>query len=115
VIGLYGTHTIRNDIMLLNVGGIVGAGKCLLGYNLEDEGKDRNENVSVFFIEPQVSLGVATCRWFGIEFQLSSPIFIFTEELELSEGEKSYSVKSSDMMGVNFSVKLTFGKIADLS
>lgn len=114
VIGLYGTHTVMNDRMLLNVGAIVGAGKCFLGYNLEEENEDRNESVSTFYIEPQVSLGVATCRWFGVEFQLSAPIFILTEKLELTEEGKTYSVESDDMIGVNFSAKLTFGKIANL-
>jgi hypothetical protein len=111
--GLYGTYTIRHDRILLNVGAVIGAGRCLLGYSLGDEDEDRDESVSTFFIEPQASLGVATCRWFGVEFQLSAPIFVLTEELKLSEGEKTYTVKSSDMMGVNFSIKLTFGKIAN--
>jgi hypothetical protein len=111
--GLYGTYTIRHDRMLLNVGGIIGAGRCVLGYSLGEEDKDRDESVSTFFIEPQASLGVATCRWFGVEFQLSAPIFILTQDLKLNEGGKTYTVKSSDMMGVNFSLKLTFGRIAD--
>lgn len=112
--GLYGAYTIRHDRMLLNVGGVVGAGRCLLGYSLGDEDEDKDESVSTFFIEPQASLGVAACRWFGVEFQLSAPIFILTDDLKLSEGGKTYSVKSGDMMGVNFTVKLTFGRIADL-
>ncbi|UCF06232.1 MAG: hypothetical protein JSV33_04180 [bacterium] len=112
--GLYGTYTIRYDRVLLNVGAIVGAGRCLLGYSLGDEDEDSDESVSTFFIEPQVSLGVATCRWFGVEFQLSAPIFILTEDLKLSEGGKEYIVTSGDMVGVNFSIKLTFGKIANL-
>jgi len=111
--GLYGTFTIRCDRVLFNVGAVVGAGRCLLGYGLGDEDIDREESVSTFFIEPQASLGVATCRWFGVEFQLSAPIFILAEDLELSEGGKTYTVKSDDMMGVNFSIKLTFGKIAN--
>jgi hypothetical protein len=113
VVGLYSTYTIRRDRVLLNVGTVVGAGRCLLGYSLGDEDEDRDESVSTFYIEPQVSLGVATCRWFGVEFQLSAPIFILTEELKLYEGENSYTVKSGDMIGVNFSIKLLFGKIAN--
>lgn len=111
--GLYGTYTIRHDRMLLNVGAVVGAGRCLLGYSLGDEREDKDESVSTFFIEPQASLGVATCQWFGVEFQLSAPIFILTEDLKLTEGENTYTVKSGDMAGVNFSVKLIFGKIAN--
>lgn len=112
--GLYGTYTFRYDRMLLNVGAVVGAGRCLLGYSLGDEFEDREESVTTFFIEPQASLGVATCQWFGVEFQLSAPIFMLTDDLELTEGGTTYTVKSGDMTGVNFSVKLTFGKIADL-
>lgn len=112
--GFYGAYTIRHDRMLLNVGAVVGAGRCLLGYSLGDEGEDRDETVSTFFIEPQASLGVATCRWFGVEFQLSAPIFILTDDLELTEGGTTYTVKSGDMTGVTFSVKLTLGEIADL-
>jgi hypothetical protein len=112
--GLYGTYTIRHDRMLLNVGAIAGAGRCLLGYSLGDEDRDKDESVSTFFIEPQASVGVAACRWFGVEFQLSAPIFILAEDLKLTEGDKTYTVKSSDMTGVNFSLRLTFGKIADL-
>lgn len=111
--GLYSTYTVRHDRMLLNVGAVVGAGRCLFGYSLGDEGEDAHENVSAFFIEPQVSLGVATCRWFGTEFQLSAPIFVLTEDLTLNEGGKTYTVKGSDMTGVNFSIKLTFGRIAN--
>ncbi len=111
--GFYGTYTIRHDRVLLNAGAVVGAGRCLLGYSLGDEDEDSEESVGTFFIEPQVSLGVATCRWFGVEFQFSAPFFILTEELKLSEGGTEYSVKSSDMMGVNFSIKFTFGKIAN--
>jgi hypothetical protein len=111
--GAYGTYTIRHDRVLLNVGAVVGAGRCLLGYSLGDEGEDKDESVTTFLIEPQISLGVATCRWFGVEFQLSAPIFILTEELKLSEGDKTYTVTSGDLTGVNFSIKLTFGKIAN--
>lgn len=111
--GLNGSYTIRHDRILLNVGAVLGAGRCFLGYSLEGEGENREVSVSTFFIEPQVSLGVATCRWFAVEFQLSSPIFILTEDLKLSEAGRIYTVKSGDMMGVNFSIKLTFGKIAN--
>jgi len=111
--GLYGSYTIRHDRMLINVGAVVGAGRCFLGYNLGGEGENREVSVSTFFIEPQASLGVATCQWFAVEFQLSSPIFILTEDLKLSEAGKTYIVKSGDMIGVNFSIKLTFGKIAN--
>lgn len=111
--GLYSSYTIRHDRMLLNIGTVVGAGRCFLGYSLGGEGENREVSVSTFFIEPQASLGVATCRWFAVEFQLSSPIFILTEDLKLSERRKTYTVRSGDMIGVNFSIKLTFGKIAN--
>ena len=82
--GIYGSYSIRHDRMLLNAGAIIGAGRCFFGYNLGKLDEDRHENVSTFYIEPQVSLGVASCRWFAVEFQLSAPIFILTEELKLS-------------------------------
>jgi hypothetical protein len=59
-------------------------------------------------------LHVAATRWFGVEFQLSAPIFILMDDLQLEEGGKTYAVEGSDMMGVNFNVKFTFGKIADI-
>ena len=52
-------------------------------------------------------------KWFGVEFQLSAPIFLLTEDLELTEGAETYSVKSGDMVGVVFSIKLIFGPIAN--
>lgn len=112
--GLYGTYTIRHDRVLLNVGATAGAGRCLLGYSLGDENQDKEESVTTFFVEPHVSLGVAATRWFGVEFQLSVPIFILMDDLQLEEGGKTYTVKGDDMLGVNFSVKFTFGKIADI-
>jgi hypothetical protein len=111
--GFYGSYTLKYDRMLLNVGAVVGAGRCFLGYSLGDGEIEREESVSTFFIEPQLSVGVATSRWFGVEFQLSTPIFILTDDLRLAEGERIYTVRSSDMMGVNFGIKLTFGKIAN--
>ncbi|UCF65503.1 MAG: hypothetical protein JSW33_06635 [bacterium] len=111
--GLYSSYTLRLDRILLNVGAVFGAGRCFLGYSLSDGERGKNQSVSTFFIEPQVSLGVATCRWFGVEFQLSSPFFILTENLSLNEVGKNYSVKGTDMMGLNFSIKLTFGKVAN--
>jgi hypothetical protein len=36
------------------------------------------------------------------------------DDLQLEEGGKTYAVEGSDMMGVNFNVKFTFGKIADI-
>ena len=57
---------------------------------------------------------MAAARWFGVVFLRSAPILILTDELELEEGGKTYTVTSGDMTGINFSVKLTFGKIADL-
>lgn len=113
IVGLYVTHTIAHDRMLLNVGGIAGAGRCLLGYSLG--GVDRDESVTAFLLEPHISLGVAEWRWFGVEFQLSAPIFLLTEDLTLTEGGTTYTVKNGDMIGVNFSLKLTFGKIADFA
>jgi len=111
--GFYSSYAIRHDRMLLNIGAIVGAGRCYLGYSRGDEGGDRHQSVSTFFIEPQISIGMATCQWFAVEFQLSAPIFLLTENLNLIEGPKSYTVKSSDLIGLNFSVKLTSGKIAN--
>ena len=111
--GLYSSYTFRNDRILLNTGIIVGAGRCFMGYNLGEQDENRYESVTTFYIEPQASLGVASCRWFAIEFQLSTPIFIFTEELKLDRGEQTYAVNSSDLLGLNFSIKLTSGKIAN--
>jgi hypothetical protein len=111
--GLYSTYTFRHDRLLLNAGAIVGAGRVYLGYSVADRIIEKTENVSTFYIEPQISLGVATCRWFAVEFQLSAPIFILTEDLRISAGGRVYTVKSGDMNGINFSIKLTGGKIAN--
>jgi hypothetical protein len=111
--GLYSTYTFRYDRLLLNAGVIVGAGRCFLGFHLDDRNIDQTENVATFYIEPQVSLGVATCRWFAVEFQLSAPIFLLTEDLRLAADGRVYTVKSGDMNGINFSIKLTGGKIAN--
>ena len=111
--GLYSTYTFRLDRLLLNAGVIVGAGRCFLGFHLEDRNIDQTENVATFYIEPQVSLGVATCRWFAVEFQLSAPIFLLTEDLRLAADGRVYTVKSGDMNGINFNIKLTGGKIAN--
>jgi hypothetical protein len=111
--GLYSTYTFRHDRLLLNAGAIVGAGRVYLGYKLGDRNIEKTENVSTFYIEPQISLGVATCRWFAVEFQLSAPIFILTEDLRISADGRVFTVKSGDMNGVNFSIKLTGGKIAN--
>jgi hypothetical protein len=112
--GLYATYTIRRDRTLLNVGGIVGAGRAVLGFSLGDEDVDRDENVATFYLEPHVSAGVAIWRYFGVEFTLGVPVFILAEDLELTHEGRTYSVKSRDMTGVSFSMRLTFGKIADL-
>jgi hypothetical protein len=112
IAGVYGTYTFRHDRVLLNVGAVAGAGRCVLGYDLEGA-LDDHSSVAVFVIEPLVSLGVAATRWFGLEFQLSAPIFILSDTLELDVDPNVFTVKSGDMTGVNFAVKLTFGKIAD--
>jgi len=114
IMGLYGTYTLNHDRMLLNVGGIVGAGRSALGFSFGDGGPEEDENVATFLIEPHISLGVAACSWFGVEFQLSAPIFLLTEDLTLRHDGEVYTVKSSDMMGVNFVARLTFGRIAEL-
>lgn len=110
--GLYGTFTFRHDRVLLNAGGTVGAGRCLLGYSLGNSGPDEKESVSTFYLEPQVSVGVATCRWFGAEFQLSTPIYLLTEDFVLTYDGQTYAVQGSDLAGVQFCMKLTFGLIA---
>jgi len=111
--GLYYSYTWRLDRILINTGVVFGAGRCFLGYSLGDGQQSKNVSVSTFYIEPQISLGVATCRWFGVEFQLSSPFFILTENLSLTEAGQSYIVTGGDMLGINFSIKLAFGKIAN--
>jgi hypothetical protein len=111
--GLYGTYTIRHDRVLINAGAVVGAGRCLIGYSLADGIFEENESVGTFYLEPQVSVGVAATRWFGVEFQLSAPIFILTDDLVLAMGDTSYKVDSNDMAGVTFAVRLTFGRIAE--
>lgn len=111
--GVYCTYTFRHDRVLLNVGAAAGAGRCLLGYNLDRYDMDDHSSVGAFLVEPQISLGVAATRWFGVEFQLSAPIFVLTDTLELRMGPNVYTVKSGDITGVNFALKLTFGKLAD--
>ena len=97
---------------MLNLGGLVGAGRCFLGFSLDDGGLEQDASVATFYVEPHVSFGVATCPYFGIEFQFSAPIFILTEDLTLSHAGRTYTVTGGDMAGVNFSLKLTFGSIA---
>jgi hypothetical protein len=113
VAGLYGTYTIRHDRVLLNVGGIAGGGRALLGFSQDHGGPEEYEQVAVFYIEPLISAGVAANRWFGVEFQLSAPIFILSDDLELVYGGRTYTAAGGDMTGVSFAVKLTFGKIAN--
>jgi hypothetical protein len=116
VFGFYCAWTPRHDRMLLNVGAVIGAGKAILGYSLGEDRGDIDESVTVgtFYLEPFVSVGVATGRWFGVEFQLSAPIFILQEDLQLTTVlNKTYTVKGSEMSGLSGSIKLTFGKIAD--
>lgn len=112
--GLYATYTLSHDRMLLNIGGIIGAGRTMIGYDLGDGGPDDHENVATFYIEPHVSIGVAALSWFGVEFQLSAPFFILTEDLTLTHNGETYTVHGSDMTGINFTMRLTFGKIANL-
>lgn len=111
--GLYGTYTFRHDRLLINAGATVGAGRCLIGYNLDDDEDDDEETVGTFFVEPHVSLGVAASRWFAVEFQLSAPVFILLDDLELTRGDQTYTVSGDDMFGVTFAAKLLFGKIAE--
>lgn len=112
--GMYTTYTIRHDRLLLNVGGVVGAGVAFLGYDYGQRDVSDHETVSTFYIEPLISFGVGTCRYFGVEFQASAPIFVFSEDLTLDYLGKEYTVKGSELNGVNFAIKLTFGKIADV-
>jgi hypothetical protein len=111
--GLYGTYTISHGRALVNVGAVVGAGRCFLGFSLGDENVEEEENVATFYLEPNVSVGVATCAWFGVEFQLSAPVYFLAEDLTLTHESNTYTVKSGDLTSVLFSMKLTFGKIAD--
>lgn len=111
--GVYGTYTLSHDRMLLNVGGVVGAGRTVLGFSLGND-MDHDANVATFYFEPQVSIGVAALRWFGVEFQFSAPIFLLTEDLTLEYGGNSYTVTGSDMTGITFTMRLTFGRIADV-
>lgn len=114
--GFYGTYTFSKNRLLLNLGGTIGAGTIALGYNLGQESGDisNSESLSTLYLEPQISVGIATCRWVGVEFQLSSPIFIFDEDLTLYVRGQEFTVKSGDMAGISFSIKLLFGRIADL-
>lgn len=112
--GLYGTWTWKRDRTLLNVGAIVGAGRCYLGYSLGSDAVEEESNVATFFLEPHVSAGVATCRWFGLEFQLSVPVFLLTEDLALTVADRTHVVTSGDLTGIDFRLKLTAGKIAEL-
>jgi hypothetical protein len=109
----YGTYTFHHDRLLLNVGGLVGAGRCFLGFSLDNGTSEQDESVSTFYLEPHISFGVATCPYFGVEFQFSAPIFILTEDLTLNHADRMYTVTSSDMAGVHFSIKLTFGRFAN--
>jgi len=110
--GLYATWTFRHDRLLLNAGGIVGAGRALIGYSLGDT-LDTHESVTTFYLEPNISLGVAATSWFGVEFQLSVPIFLLTEDLVLVHDNAEYRVRNGDMAGVTFCMKLSFGKLAN--
>lgn len=114
IVGLYGTYTLSHDRMLLNVGGIIGGGRSLLGFSFGDGGPEEKEHVATFYIEPHVSIGVAATRWFGVEFQLSAPIFLLTEDLTLRTNDEVYTVKGSDMTGITFVTRLTFGRLATL-
>jgi hypothetical protein len=111
--GLYGTYTFRHDRVLLNAGGVAGAGRCFLGYTLGD-GTDADESVATFYLEPHVCVGVAATSWFGVEFQLSTPIYLLTDDLELTVANRTYRVEGSDLAGLDFSLRLTFGRIAAL-
>lgn len=114
--GLYGTYSFYTGRILLNIGGVVGAGRVSLGYNLNEERGDIKErdSVSTFYIEPQISFGIATCRWVGVEFQLSSPIYFLDDELKITLYGNEYSVDSNEMIGITFSMKLLFGVIAEI-
>ncbi|MFC1852791.1 hypothetical protein ACFL27_21550 [candidate division CSSED10-310 bacterium] len=111
--GVYSTYTIKHDRFLMNVGAIVGSGRAVLGFSYGEEDIDENESVDTLYIEPLISFGVAACRWFGAEFQVSAPLFFLSQDLELDWAGETYTVESSEMSGVNVSLKLTFGKIAD--
>ncbi|MDH3199207.1 MAG: hypothetical protein OEO21_13305, partial [Candidatus Krumholzibacteria bacterium] len=65
ITGVYGTYTLSHDRMLLNVGGIIGGGRSLLGFSFGDGGPEEKAHVATFFVEPHVSVGVAATRWFG--------------------------------------------------
>lgn len=110
--GLYATYTFRHDRVLLNAGGIAGAGRCALGSTFEDGRVDVDEAVTTFFLEPLVSLGVAATTWFGVEFELATPLFLLTDDLALESTDRApVEVKNSDLAGVTFCLKLTFGKL----
>jgi hypothetical protein len=113
VAGLYATRTFRHDRLLLNVGGVVGGGRALLGFSEEDASAEEYERVAVFYVEPLISAGVAATRWFGVELQLSAPLFVLADDLTFTDGGRGYTASGRDMSGVSLMVKLTFGKIAD--
>lgn len=110
--GLYGTWSLRHDRLLLNAGGVIGGGRARLGFGHEN-GPSEYAQVSAFYVEPLISAGVAASRWFGVEFQLSAPVFVLSRDLEFTYLEHQYTATSGDMSGVSFAVMFTFGKIAD--
>jgi hypothetical protein len=110
--GLYGTRSFRHDHVLLNVGGIIGGGRARLGFGQEG-GPTQYAQASVFYLEPLLSAGVAPSSWFGLEFQLSAPVFILNKDLDFTYGGNQYTATSRDMSGVSFAVMFTFGKIAN--
>lgn len=111
--GFYSTYTIRHDRFLFNVGGVVGGGRAGMGFDLGEQDIDEFESVSTFYVEPQVSVGVAACAYFGVEFQLSAPVYLLTDDLRMTYSGRTYSVSGSDLNGLTFAVKLTFGKFAN--
>ncbi len=111
--GLYGTYSFSKGPVLFNVGGVAGAGSIRLGYDFDNNNgnRDQHKSTTALYLEPQVSIGYAPTSWMGVEFVVSTPIYLF-DDLTLQVDNRDYTVESEDLLGVTCSVRFTFGKIA---